>query len=407
MDRAAGKMWSWRLQDDFSARLARRGSRIEYFFNRDGKGPSIVHVLDEDVSVDDILVFMLQIPGLNGGGASHEQFEVSDNDYEPWLSSITLGPEESYDRFLTIYSVQGLERNWSRMLVHEIGHMLGYSGTAGSGHVPSFERYINRASHTFVGPRSMEEHSGRPIPFQWLDDQGNPVPPQTLGAAVDYGHPGICSSVMSYCFFGPDNEGEVVGLPSELDFAVLADIGWDTLDSTTASEPEVYGWGAWGRYSAWGVGVERTINYTNVDVAVHVQDLLRAGSDAFGIAPSANLADSPALTGTATWSGSLLGVDLGQKMLPPVSGNAELQVDLESLRGTARFDDLTVFVENESVPFRRSSVNYGISVNGNAFSDADSHLGGAFYGPKHEEMAGVLNDRRPHVNLLAGFGGKR
>ncbi len=168
---------------------------------------------------------------------------------------------------------------------------------------------------------------------------------------------------------------------------------------------EVYGWGAWGRYSAWGVGVERTLELRDHR---HFHDHLRAGADAFGIEPATSLAQNPVLTGTATWSGSLLGVDLGRNMLPPVFGDAELEVELESLGGTARFDDLTVFVGNKAAPFRQSSLEYTIDVTGeNSFSDADNHISGGFFGPAHEEMAGILDDRSPDVNLLAGFGGTR
>ena len=109
--------------------------------------------------------------------------------------------------------------------------------------------------------------------------------------------------------------------PTELDFAYLADIGYEVLDPATASEPEVYGYGAWGRYSAWGAGVERALEFGE-----QMRDHVRAGTDAFGIAPDVPLADihSPVL-GDLTWVGSLLGVDLGRgAMLPPVFGSAKL-----------------------------------------------------------------------------------
>lgn len=38
--------------------------------------------------------------------------------------------------------------------------------------------------------------------------------------------------------------------PSELDLAYLDDIGYEILDAETASEPELYGYGAWGQFSA-------------------------------------------------------------------------------------------------------------------------------------------------------------
>ena len=113
------------------------------------------------------------------------------------------------------------------------------------------------------------------------------------------------------------------------------------------------------------------------------------------------------MTGSVSWSGSLLGVDLGQRMLPPVFGEAELNVELSDLSGTARFHDLTVVVDGKSSAFRSPDLQYGIDVASNTFSDADGHIEGRFFGPAHDEMAGVLHDTTSNVNMLAGFGGAR
>lgn len=94
-------------------------------------------------------------------------------------------------------------------------------------------------------------------------------------------------------------------------------------------------------------------------------------------------------------------------MLPPVFGNAELQVELSTLQGTASFDSLTTHVNGVSTAFRASRLEYAIGVSGNLFSDDDDRVRGGFFGPGHEEMAGVLDDRTVGVNLLAGFGGRR
>ena len=156
--------------------------------------------------------------------------------------------------------------------------------------------------------------------------------------------------------------------------------------------------------------MERTIEYQGGRI-VEATDTLRASADAFGMAPGATFADAhTAVAGTVTWSGALMGVDLGRAMLPPVFGDAELQVELSTqpvLRGTALFDDLTVRVGGLSTPFRASRLRYDIGVTGNTFSDAEGRVLGGLYGPGHEEMAGVLNDRAPSVNLIAGFGGTR
>ena len=283
------------------------------------------------------------------------------------------------------------------MISHEIGHVLGLLETP----APSVARYTNRTNHTFEGPAAQRANGGQPVPFQWLDVDFNPVAPNTPGATVDYVHPAVCVSIMSYCGVrDPDTFG-----PAEIDFAMLEDIGYEILDAATAAELEVYGYGAWGRYSAWGAGVERELEFRQGGSA---NDIVRAAADAFGIAPGATLADAYAtVQGSVTWSGSLIGVDLGQPMLPPVFGDAEVSVELSSLKGTAAFDELEVYVDGVSGDFRASSLEYAIDVTGNAFSDEDGNIRGEFFGPAHEEMAGVLDDRASDVNLLAGFGGKR
>ena len=393
----AGKSWSWRLRDDFGRRAIQQGGRIRA---NDGE-----FILDGDVVADDVLIFVFDAGESRSSSAGGYRAELYLDDYEPWLGTLHLSRNH----------VDG-----SDLMAHEIGHVLGIGGTVrfqGSLAPPSVERYINTMDHTFEGPEARRTNGGVGVPYQWrLRDSGDVVPPHTPGAEVDYGHLGVCSSLMAYC-----RKRAEVYVPAEIDFAYLDDIGYDILDTETASEPELYGYGAWGRYSAWGAGVERTIDSELITVEERVDqfttryrqyiketDTLRAGADAFGMPPSSTLADAAtSLQGGATWSGSLIGVDLGRPMLPPVFGDAELRVELSSLRGTALFDDLTVFVDDTASAFRASSLEYAIEVAGNAFSDRDGVVRGGFFGPAHEEMAGVLDDRAPDVDLLAGFGGER
>lgn len=216
------------------------------------------------------------------------------------------------------------------------------------------------------------------------------------GAFPDPSHLGACSSIMAYCRRFDQT------VPSELDFAFLADLGYDISSAEGAGEPEYYGFGAWGRYSAWSVGIERLL----FDNAPGARDELAATADAFGEAPPIRLADSP-LRGAATWDGYLIGVDLGTDSLLPVFGDAALTVNLSTLAGIANFDRLRVHEDGTSRPFRSPSLQYPIAVTGNAFADAGLLLEGSFYGPEHDEMAGVLYDTAPDVNLHAGFGGTR
>ena len=374
----AGKSWSWRLLDDFGTHVAGRGSELGFVDAEQRE------VLSEDVTADDVLIFIFDEGDSETSSAGPQAREGIHDDYQPWLGVVQLSQRH------TDYTV---------VMAHEVGHVIGVSRTE----VQPLTRYINKTDHTFVGPEAMRANGGQPVPFQWVDADGRWVEPYTPGAEVDYGHFAACTSIMAYC-----SDSREVYVPSELDFAYLDDVGYDLLPAATAAEPELYGYGAWGRYSAWGAGVERTIELAGVEggLIVEATDTLRAAADAFGMAPGMSLAETHgSLQGGITWSGSLIGVDLGQPMLPPVFGDAELQVELSTLQGTALFDDLTVHVRGESSPFRSPRLEYDIGVTGNAFSDAEGRVLGGFYGPGHEEMAGVLNDRAPSVNLMAGFGG--
>ena len=371
----AGKSWSWRLRDDFGTHVAEQGRTVHR------TGPNERVILDQDLTADDVLILVFDLGDSNRSAAGPLDHGGFDDDHVPWLGRLLLSQNHV---------------NSTAAMVHEIGHVIGVSGA----HTQALRRYINTEDGTFEGPEAMRANGGAAVPFQRLAPGVGPVTPDTPGAEVDYGHLGVCTSIMAYC------NGSTLYSPSAIDFAYLADIGYEILDAETASEPELYGYGAWGRYSAWGAGVERTIQYERQDF-VEARDALRAGADAFGTAPGVALSEQTLLQGTVTWSGSLIGVDLGQAMLPPVFGDAELSVELSSMEGTAAFDELEVYVDGASSDFRASSLEYAIDVTGNAFSDENGKVRGEFFGPAHEEMAGVLDNRTPEVNLLAGFGGKR
>ena len=380
----AGKAWSYRLLDDFPAAVVESGTTIDHHPTVAG-AESLTVTFDEDVPVDDILIAVLYTgtsSEYSSGGPKARN--ATGDDYEPWLGSIVLSSRHVGD---------------TSVIAHEIGHAIGLSGFDNAYWVPSGYRYVDFENHAFTGPEAMRANGGEPVPFQWLNSARRPVSPGSSGATVDYAHLGVCSSIMAYC-----SDRNVTMYPAEIDFALLDDIGYDLLDAATAAEHEVYGYGAWARYSAWGVGVER-----NLEFGRRVRDFVRAGADAFGMAPGATLAESRSpLEGSVTWVGSLLGVDLGRgTMLPPVYGDAELEVDLATLDGAARFDALTILLEGAETPFRSPSLEYAVSVDGNSFADEAGRVNGGFFGPGHEEMAGVLDDRDPNVNLLAGFGGTR
>ena len=375
----AGKSWSQRILDEYMTQMVATGEMIKF---EDIEGPlgEIEKTLDEDITTDGVFIFVVD-QGTASENTSWARFlyaESAPDDLQPWLGSILLSRQHHEDVYV---------------MAHEIGHVLGIFPGIGYD-FQAFERYVDATGENFLGPKSVQINDGDPVPFQWVNENYEEVAPGTPGAMVDDGHPGVCTSIMAYC------SADTLEAPSELDFAMLDDLGYDILDEATASEPELYGYGAWGRYGAWGVGVERTLRGSS--------DSLRAGADAFGMSrPTTSLADSTVLTDEVSWIGSLLGVDIGDTALPPVFGDAELSVDLADLTGTADFDNLLVDEDGMSRAFRTSSLSYDISVSGNGFSDSDGRVAGGFFGPAHEEMAGVLDDRRQSVSLLAGFGGTR
>ncbi len=303
-----------------------------------------------------------------------------------------------------------LHDGMAHSVAHEFGHVLGiapygftlYTGT-----------YYDPKAHTWSGPNALRANGGKPVPLQWVDGRKwwEVEEPHAEGARRDTGHLGVCSSVMAYCA-----DTYAGGTPSELDFAILADLGFNVLDAKVAAETERYGHAAWGAWAAWGVSVERDLrdnfHEAHNDLTPTPHDFLQVQADAFGTAPTTALSDNAALRGRAVWNGSLLGVDLGSGRLPPVVGDAKLRVNLDRLDGELRLQNLTVHLGGGSqpirtLPFRQAALRYDIDISGNGFASARNRVRGNFHGPAHQEMAGVIKDVRPEVQLLGGFGGVR
>lgn len=131
---------------------------------------------------------------------------------------------------------------------------------------------------------------------------------------------------------------------------------------------------------------------------------------AFGPKPWTDLADNPILSGAAMWSGRLLGFT---PALEPVGGAAELTVQLETLDGQLDFTHLEHWEANaEPGPTGSGAIwadgdlQYLLNIHGNTFVQTGGDEGtvtGAFFGPVHEAMGGVLE----RMDMIAAFGGKR
>ena len=186
-----------------------------------------------------------------------------------------------------------------------------------------------------------------------------------------------------------------------------------------ADKPETYGLAGWTDYAAFTVSVSRDLQMALADPqprygngssrwnTLDVADLLQAEVDAFGYLSTRNFRSSHAakgLGGTVRYAGGLLGAALDRAGLPPVTGDTSLAVDLATLSGAASFTSLTVYPDGTPEIFAGGSLHYPIELSANKIvgTGPGTTLQANFYGPKHEDVAGVLHD--PRAGLLASFG---
>ena len=272
----------------------------------------------------------------------------------------------------------------AHMAAHEMGHAIGHDATPGTGNRPpeAIARHVDYERGVWTGPATTAANGGRNVPFQ-KDRDGEP----------DFGHLDACEMIMSYC-------GTAIAIPHEMDFAFMKDIGYTVADDYP-SEPELYSYGAWAKHSAWVVTAARHMTFTST----RITDRITVEADVFGNPAVTNFAD--AHRGTLTWSGSLLATDMSK--FAPVFGEAEIVLSAEALDGAVRFTNLRTARDVEAqarlTGWRKSGLAYDVTVEANGFTDADGKVIGGFYGPNHEEAAGILDDRAEKI--LGAFGGRR
>ena len=183
--------------------------------------------------------------------------------------------------------------------------------------------------------------------------------------------------------------------------------------------PETYGLAGWMDHSAFTLSVSRTLEVSLADPqprysiggagwqGLETVDLLWAGADAFGAPSAGGLAGSFPLAGTVRWSGGLIGAAVRHDGLPPVYGDADLSIRLDSLAGKASFTSLRTSYEGKRYVFGDGSLHYPIAVTNGAIAHRSPGvwLVADFYGPGHAEVAGTLDDSR--AGLVASFGATR
>ena len=393
----AGKAWSRRIDDTWTPWERRAGEHKGWLINgvdpdievRVGEGGETssgleIDVVDEDLPED--------VAGWANTGA-----QPSDDAWEPRFGSMEI--DRTHFR-------EASEAALFATLTHEIGHVLG----VWMGDLDGHDSHTDTAAGAWTGPSVVAVHGG-PAPFQdasdthaWVDGERAP-----LASEYDFQHSGVCVSLLSYCRF---SAALPTFLPHAIDFAFLSDLRLTVTEQT--DRPETYGLAGWTDYAAFTLSLSRELEIALADPQPHydgavnpwrkldVVDLLQIGVDAFGHRTTGTHAAN--LSGTARYAGGLIGAALDRTGLPPVTGDASLALDLGSLDGTASFTSLLVHPDGIPETFAGGTLHYpfGLSDNEIVGTGTGVTLRADFYGPGHEEVAGVLHD--PRAGLLASFG---
>ena len=402
MLKRAGKVWSHRIADTWSTWERREGDFKGYYIDGGdhtqvyvGAGGEISTGLEIDVKDEDL-------PERTTGWAN-EGIRPRDS-WEPRFGSIEIDRD---------FLQNAGEVSVFSTLTHEIGHVLG--AWKGGAATEDYAPYTDTEAGTWTGPNVTALYGG-PAPFQdnadahaWVDGERDP-----LAMEYDFAHSGVCASLMAYCGSGEALEPY---LPHAIDFAFLADLGMTVTDET--ERPETYGLGGWTDYAAFTLAVSRDLHVARADPQPHydgaanpwqtleVTDLLRVSADAFGYRSTGDIGmsyPSAESMGRVCYAGGLIGAAIDYDGMPPVTGDANLAIDLGTLDGTASFTSLAVASDGTPETFAGGALHYPLAVADNAIrgTEADSTLSADFYGPEHEDVAGTLHD--PRAGLLASFG---
>ena len=125
---------------------------------------------------------------------------------------------------------------------------------------------------------------------------------------------------------------------------------------------------------------------------------------AYGITPETSLSSNRQLSGSASWTGALVGFTPSSDR---VVGAAGISVNLGSMNGSAAFTGLSTIETDGTTPqWRDGELRYTIAVRGNTFRETGGDAGrltGAFAGRSHESVGGTLE----RSDLSAAFGASR
>ena len=246
-------------------------------------GDNFTMRVESDTVVNDILIVMFEAGSeYSTSGPRRIERDESTGVRQTWVGSI------AWSRNHANIPISG---------AHEIGHVLDQI-YIWKDRDPEIARYINETNHTFTGPEAMRENGGTPVPFRLKNKDNETVYAGDPGATPDYGHIGVCTSVMSYCRPAGRNG------PQPIDFAILNDSGYTLIDARTAAENEVYGFGH-GEPTALGAqGLNETYNMGTTSTARGQAQTPSEPNPTWGFA-TATLASKAKQAGRGTSSGSI------------------------------------------------------------------------------------------------------
>ena len=226
----AGEIIGSQLEDNLDAINPSGSNDWRAIFPRPDNGNS-VEVSNPSIAENELLVYVgaraLDGPVGNGGfggfwasGSSAfrntvdfrgQSGESSGNDHGPWGGQLTFNTSTNYHFGETVEGLENDETDFLSVAVHEISHLLGF------GLSDSFETHVT-GSGKFNGPKAVAEYDGSGnVPLAGSESHiESSITDEGREAAMD---PGVLRGERK--------------LLTKLDWAVLADIGWEVDTSTT------------------------------------------------------------------------------------------------------------------------------------------------------------------------------
>ena len=211
----AGDIWSAYIQDEFEDIPAGETLR----FDIDDEPQEVT--LDEPI--DDVIIFVSSVDldsnalTLGEGGffarevaAERVEERILGDDFEPWLGTIEFNSNAADSFYFdstpeTDEDIPADRQDFLSLSLHEIGHILGI------GISPAFNSQIDDDG-AFIGANSLALNDGQPIP---INEDGDHI---EEGFSLDPD----ADALLDLSFtFGERN------LPTDLDLAILADIGYE------------------------------------------------------------------------------------------------------------------------------------------------------------------------------------